>query len=282
LKRIALLAVVALLAVPRADAAIWLKSLAAAQKQAKQDNAIIFVDLFADWCGWCKQLEQQVFPSETFQKATKNYVLLRLNTEDGGEGTTLSQRYQVTSLPTSVLMTHDGMVVGLIKGFLPADRMAMLIGEQEKQWGEFNKRVANEKSLGSDYQKRLDLARDFRNHYAFDKSAVRFRKLVSDPKTPGAIRDQAYFDLAVTQFLDKKFDDSTKTINAFAKVQSTGESYERSRILAAEINWNQGNLLAAANELRSFKTKFPKSTFLQQVNMMLAELERRLSSSKVQ
>jgi thioredoxin-related protein len=282
LKRIALLAVVALLAVPRADAAIWLKSLAAAQKQAKADNAIIFVDLFADWCGWCKQLEQQVFPSEAFQKATKNYVLLRLNTEDGGDGTTLSQRYQVTSLPTSVLMTHDGMVVGLIKGFLPADRMAMLIGEQEKQWGEFNKRVAKENSLGSDYQKRLDLARDFRNHFAFDKSTVRFKKLATDPKTPAAIRDQAYFDLAVTLFLDKKFDDSMKWINHFAKVQSAGESYERSRLLAAEIYANQGNFLAAANELRGFKTKFPKSAFLSQVDFMLPQIERRLSSSQVQ
>jgi thioredoxin-related protein len=282
LKRIALLAVIGMLAVPRAHGEIWLKNLAAAQKVAKEDDAIIFVDLFADWCGWCKQLEQQVFPSETFQKATKGHVLLRLNTEDGADGTKLSQRYQVTSLPTSVLMTHDGMVVGMIRGFLPADRFATQIAEHEKNWSDFKKRLANEKSLSSDYPKRLELARELRNHFAFDKSASRFKKLIDDSKTPAKIRDQAYFDLAVTQFLDKKLDDSMKTIRSFSKVQTEGDSYERSLVLGGEIYFQQGNFLSAATELRNFKTKFPKSTLLPQVNMMLAEVERRLNGSRVQ
>ena len=279
LKRIALLAVVASLAVPQAHAALWLKSLPDAQKQAKENDALIFVDLFADWCGWCHQLEQQVFPSEAFQKATKGHVLLRLNTEDGADGTKLSQQYQVTSLPTSVLMTHDGMVAGLIKGFLPPAQMAAAIKEAETRWEAFQKRAANEKSFAKDYQKRLDLARDFRGHYAFGKSVVRFKKLLSEPNVPGMIRDQAFLDLAFTQFLDKKFDDSLKTIRDFAKVQTAGEQLERSLVLAGEIYYTQGNFLAAANELRSFKSKFPQSPLLAQVDLMLPEVERRLSGS---
>src|ERR1700694_1839053 len=92
LKRSALLAVVALLLVQQASAGTWLTSLNAAQKSAKARKQLIFVDLWADWCGWCHKMEQEVFPSEAFQKATKDKVLLRLNTEDGSEGTKLAQQ----------------------------------------------------------------------------------------------------------------------------------------------------------------------------------------------
>lgn len=277
MKRIALLAVLVCLAVPQAFAGPWLKSLSAAQKRAKQQNEMIFVDLFADWCGWCHQLEQQVFPSETFQKATRNYVLLRLNTEDGGDGTRLAQMYSVTSLPTSLVLTHDGFVAGVIKGFYPADRMSAAILEIEKRYADFKKRSSNEGSIATDYQKRLALAREFRDHFAFVPAAARFKKLAGESKVPVSIRDQAYFELALTQFFDKKFDDAMKTITQFGKVQSAGENYERARVLAGEIYVQQGNYLGAVNELKNFKAKFPKSPLVAQVDMLLPQLERQLA-----
>ena len=68
----------------------FLKSLDEAQKEAKAKQQLIFVDMFAQWCGWCHRMEQEVFPSEAFQKATDKMVLLRLNTEDGKEGTKIT------------------------------------------------------------------------------------------------------------------------------------------------------------------------------------------------
>src|SRR5437660_12696211 len=121
LKRTLLLAAVATLAAQQVFAGAWLKSLTAAQKTAKARNALIFVDLFADWCGWCHRMEQEVFPSMAFQKATANKVLLRLNTDDAGEGTRFSQQFGVTSLPTFLLLTSDLTIAGVIRGYLPSD-----------------------------------------------------------------------------------------------------------------------------------------------------------------
>ena len=272
-----LLAVAACLLAPSAFAGPWLKSLPAAQKSAKEGKQLIFVDLFADWCGWCHQLEQQVFPSEIFQKATSNKVLLRLNTEDGGDGTRLAQQYQVTSLPTSLLLTHDMVVAGVIRGFLPADKMAQAIAAAEKDFSSFQKRAANESAIQSDYQKRLDLTREYRAHFAFGQAATRAKKLVAEPKISSSVRDQAYFELALAQFLDKKYDDAMKTIKSFEEVQSSGDSFERSMMLAGEIYVMQGNYLAAVNELKNFKTKFPNSPMIAQVNMLLPQLERQLN-----
>ena len=68
--------------VPQADAA-FLKTVAAAQKKAKEKNQLIFVDMFAEWCTWCHRFDKEVVPSEAFQNATDGMVLLRLDTEDG-------------------------------------------------------------------------------------------------------------------------------------------------------------------------------------------------------
>ncbi|MGZ8831000.1 MAG: thioredoxin family protein [Thermoanaerobaculia bacterium] len=277
MKRFPLLAVLALIVVPQLQAGPWIKSVATAQKKAKAGDKLIFVDLFADWCGWCHKMEQEVFPSEVFQKATDDMVLLRLDTEDGGEGTELAQRFSVRTLPTFLVLTPDMSVAGVIRGYAPASDFVESLKNVEKQHQAFEKRVKNEASIATDYQKRLDLAREFTQRFALSDSEVRLKKLVNDKGAPVNIRDAAWYELTVSQVLQKKYAEALKTIAAFGKVQTKGESYERARLLAGQIYMEQGNILGAANEFRNFKATFPNSPLIRNVDMVLPDLERRLA-----
>jgi thioredoxin-related protein len=258
------------------SAAVWLKSLPAAQKKAKQKKALIFVDLFADWCGWCHKMEQEVFPSEVFQKVTENKILLRLNTEDGGEGANVSQRFGITSLPTFLLLTPEGTIAGMIRGYFPANEFAKTIADTEAHYKDFLKRVADEPSISKDFPKRLDLAKEFQTRYELAESEARFKKLIGEPGAPQKIRDEAYYELAHTQVLGKRYDDALKTIRKFGMVQTKGESYERARLLAGNIYVQQGNYQSAVNELRAFKVTFPNSQWVQNIDVVLPQLEQRL------
>lgn len=277
MKRFLLVIAVALVIVPQLQATPWIKSVATAQKKAKDGNKLIFVDLFAEWCGWCHKMEQEVFPTEVFQNATDDMVLLRLNTEDGGEGTQLAQKFQVRTLPTFLVLSPDMSVAGVIRGYAPAKEFVESLKQVEKQNEEFRKRAKNEASIANDYQKRLDLAKEFTQRYALKDSEARLKKLVAEKEVPVAIRDQAYYELAVSQVLQANYADALKTINAFGKVQKKGESYENARLLAGQIYLEQGNILGAANELRSFKASFPNSPLVKNVDIMLPDLERRLA-----
>ncbi len=205
MKRTLLLAVVATLAAQQLPADPWLKSLATAQRKAKERNALIFVELFADWCGWCHKMEQDVFPSEAFQKATENKVLLRLNTEDNGEGTQLSQRFSVASLPTTILLTPNGTVAGMIRGYAPAKEYVRTMTETESKYKDFLKRVKSEGSISKDYDKRLDLAREFRTHFELPETESRLQALTTESGVPQKVRDEAYYELAMTQVVGKKY-----------------------------------------------------------------------------
>jgi len=281
-KRIALLAAVALLFVQQASASPWLKDIASAQKIAKEKNQLIFVDLFADWCGWCHRFEQEVIPSQSFQNATDKMVLLRLNTEDGKDGSKFARDFSVSSLPTFLVLNKDLMIAGIIKGYAPAKEFAQSLGDAEVKYNDFMKRAADEASISKDYAKRLALAKEFESRAAYAQSEMRLKKLVAEPGIPATVRDDTYFELALTQILQKKFGDAKATIAKFATLQNKGDAFERSRLLIGDIYLQTGNVPGALAEYKAFKAKYPNSTYNHNLDMMIPQLERQVGGPRKQ
>jgi thioredoxin-related protein len=271
---------IVLIAAPQSFGAGWIKSIATAQRQAKEKKQMIFVDLFAQWCGWCHKFEADVYPSEAFQTATAKMVLLRLDTEDGAEGSKFAQRYQVATLPTFFILNSDMTVVGSIRGYAPPTEFVKIMGDTLAKHQNFLKLVESEPSFAKDYQKRLDLAKEFRHRQDYAASEPRLKKLIMEKGVPVAFRDQAYYELGIVYLMEGKYPDVLKTIDQFSKVQKEGESYERARLLATDVCLAQGNLRCAANELRDFKKSFPNSPLIPNVDMMLPSIERQITPVK--
>ena len=279
-KRTALLAVAALLFVQQAVASPWLKDTASAQKMAKQKNQLIFVDLFAEWCGWCHKFEQEVIPSMAFQTATDKMVLLRLNTEDGKDGSKFAREYGINSLPTFLVLNSDLMVAGMIKGYIPSNEFKQTLVDVEGKYKDFMKRVSDEGSIAKDYAKRLSLAKEFETRGAYPQCETRLRKLVAEPAIPDGVRDDTYYELALTQVLQGKLDDARKTITKFGTIQTKGDAFERSRLLVGDIYIQQGNVAAAINEFRGFKNKYPSSPYNRNLDILIPKLESQMGGPR--
>ena len=144
------------------------------------------------------------------------------------------------------------------------------------RYHDFQKRAATEETFGSDYEKRFDLALEYTEHFAYFPGRDALQEADGRAKAPADIRDRAYYQLAVTQALQNRFGDATTTLNAFSKVETKGEAYERSRLLQAQMYWQQGNVMAAANELRQFKTRFPGSPLKDNADQMLQIVQQQL------
>src|SRR5262249_13587300 len=151
-----------------------------------------------------------------------------------------------------------GTLAGMIRGYAPASEFSKMIGETEAKYKDFLKRAADEDSIAKDYPKRLDLAREYRARYLLPESEARFTKLTTEFGVPVKVRDEAFYDLAMTQLIGRKYDASLKTIKKFGAIQSKGEPYEKARLLAADIYMAQGQYQQAVNEFRAFKATFPK------------------------
>ena len=275
-RRLAILAATAVLLAPQGSAA-WVKSVDAATKTAREKKQLILVDMFAEWCGWCHRFERDVFPSMVFQTATDDMVLLRLDTEDGKEGTEFARKYGVTSLPTFLVLAPDLTIAGIIRGYAPPNDFVRTLKETRAKYDAFLEKTKNEAKI-TDPALKLDLAKEFVARNSYDKAEMRLKKLTTDKKMPVAIRDEAYYQLAVIYTMQNKTDEGLKTIRALTAISKTGDSVERARLLAGQIYMQQGNLLGAANEFRSFKAAYPNSPLIKNIEMILPDIERRLAS----
>ena len=62
------------------------KSFDAGVEHAKVSRKKILVDIYTDWCSWCKKMDEEVYSDPKVKEyLTKYFVIIKLNAE--GEGT---------------------------------------------------------------------------------------------------------------------------------------------------------------------------------------------------
>ena len=61
----------------------------------------MIVDLYADWCGACKEFDSQTFSQKKVQEALSQFTLVRIDFTEGSEYTSaLAEKFSVSGLPT--------------------------------------------------------------------------------------------------------------------------------------------------------------------------------------
>jgi len=70
-------------------------------KKSKEENKLIFVDCYADWCGPCKRLASEVFTKDQVADFFNDkFINVSFNIEKDEDGKVLAQTWKVTALPT--------------------------------------------------------------------------------------------------------------------------------------------------------------------------------------
>ena len=111
----------------------WETSLAEAQKRAKAEHKLIFMDVYTDWCGWCIKLQKETFPSTEAQAALAKVVPFSARTQfkngKDAENKFIEQQYRVNAYPTLILLDADGKEVARNSGYLTPGPFAAWIAQ---------------------------------------------------------------------------------------------------------------------------------------------------------
>ena len=97
---------------------VWHTDFARAMKAAKDQNKLILVDVYTDWCGWCHKLDRDTYSHPDVVKFVNNqFVCLKLDAEDGGPGQAFSQQYQIGGFPCIMMLDAAGKMKGVFYGY---------------------------------------------------------------------------------------------------------------------------------------------------------------------
>ncbi len=90
---------------------------------AKSENKLIFVDVYATWCGPCKKLKKYTFSSEKAGNYfNSNFINVTIDGERG-EGALLAAQYGVKSYPSLYLIDNEGRIIVKSEGYQSASRL---------------------------------------------------------------------------------------------------------------------------------------------------------------
>ena len=100
----------------------WDKTL----KKAKQENKLIFIDAYADWCGPCKWMASNAFKDETVSAfMNKTFICKQIDMESEF-GKEFDEIYEITAYPTLLFLDSEGKIVKKSVGALDASQLLSL------------------------------------------------------------------------------------------------------------------------------------------------------------
>lgn len=125
---------------------------------ASANKRYILVDVYTDWCGWCKRMDKDVYAREDVSEyLNSHFVTVKLNAESHqsmsyqGEARTargIAAGFRVNSYPTTIFLSAKGEHLTNVPGYLPADRFLLLLryigdGHMEKgvSWADYSARA---------------------------------------------------------------------------------------------------------------------------------------------
>jgi thioredoxin-related protein len=100
--------------------------------EAKKSNKKILVDVYTDWCSWCKKMDVQTYADKNVAAYLhKHYVLVKLNAESAKKlfyrdqemtEREFSAAFGISGYPATLFLKSDGEAITIYPGFADARR----------------------------------------------------------------------------------------------------------------------------------------------------------------
>jgi thiol:disulfide interchange protein DsbD len=101
----------------------WMEQdLESALARAKAERKVVLVDIYAEWCAQCKELDEKTWPEAGVKQwIGQSAVAIRIDTDARRKD--LAERLQIRSYPTVILLDAEGRELRRILGFQKPETM---------------------------------------------------------------------------------------------------------------------------------------------------------------
>ncbi|HET7152401.1 MAG TPA: DUF255 domain-containing protein, partial [Candidatus Kapabacteria bacterium] len=107
------------------------KNLTDGMKLSHTTNKKILMDVYTDWCTWCKTMDKETYGEDTIiAYISDHFIPVRLNAESKDvrqidtlqmTDAELADAFNVTAYPTTIFIQSDGRPITSIPGYIKTD-----------------------------------------------------------------------------------------------------------------------------------------------------------------
>jgi len=91
--------------------------------KARQENKMIFIDVYATWCTYCRQMDATIFPlPEVGEYQNEHCINLRYDVLKA-DGIAIRNSYRLLGFPTFLYLDPQGMVVKKTAGYQSKEQL---------------------------------------------------------------------------------------------------------------------------------------------------------------
>ena len=110
----------------------WQQTMSGALRQAKASRGLIIVDIYTDWCGWCKRMDRDIYAAPAVVALSQKDVFLKYNAEDGGEGESFARKMNVRGYTTTFILDSEGELLQTARGYLDSPQRFVSLVESSR------------------------------------------------------------------------------------------------------------------------------------------------------
>lgn len=129
------------------------RTLDSARVEAQITGKLIYLDVYADWCGPCKKMEKTVFINDSVKFFLQSsFIPARLDIDDPSVKEFIEKQLRINAVPTSIVMNSEGVELARHVGFMNKEQLLeWLEGSTETalpDWSNFQTARRQSKRLG--------------------------------------------------------------------------------------------------------------------------------------
>lgn len=254
----------------------WERSLDGALKSARRAQRPVMVDFWAEWCGWCRRLDQTTYRDPTVVRMLAEFVTVKVNTEGTAREVEFAERYNVGSLPTVAFFSPEGHLLLRIEGYQGPGSFPQTLEQARSLAGRVGAWETALRRDPDDAQALLALGLYlFEREFYEDSHEFLSRAVRVDKNRPTPMRKQARLLVAVMDFYGRRYGETEALLKDALELKPADPLDGKLLFHLARTYDATGRVEQARATLRKLLDGAPTGPLADKARETLLTLERR-------
>jgi thioredoxin-related protein len=186
------------------DEITWMFDLKKGLSEAKSANKVAMIDVFTDWCYWCKELDAKTYKDKRVVSSSRSFVNIKVNPEKDKSVAEFLKNYKIEGYPAILFVDHTGALLLKIGGFIAADAFLKKMNEVPK----LQVKIANYKKeyASGNTAHALELLEFLVDRSRFEEAVPIFERIKSDKKFKKAQLGDFYIQVGLHFVMENDYD----------------------------------------------------------------------------